>query len=89
MRDRELFFLSPRLYIAIAIAIILYKASYTLGEGTFEELIGGRYEGPGITPSVACPSRFLQHRDIVTPAAVNNILKGLHLQSERAMRASF
>ena len=37
-----------------------------------------RYEGPGITPSVACPSRFLQHRDIVTPAAVNHILKGLH-----------
>ena len=27
--------------------------------------------------SVACPSKFLQHRDIVTPAAVNKVLKGL------------
>ena len=38
----------------------------------------GRYEGLGITPSVACPSKFLQHRDIVTPATVNKILKRLH-----------
>src|ERR1700722_815906 len=29
-------------------------------------------------PSVACPSKFLQHRDIMTPAAMNKVLKGLH-----------
>ena len=38
--------LSPRFYVAMAIVTILHKAGYTLG--TFEESIGGRYEGPGI-----------------------------------------
>ena len=44
----------------------------------------GRYKGPGITPSVACPSKSLQHRDIVTPAAVNKVLKALHQNVCRA-----
>jgi hypothetical protein len=81
MRARELFFFSKSTVIhnySYKLLSSIVKASCTLGGGTFEELIRGRYEGPGITPSVACPSKFLQLRDIVTPAAVNNILKGFH-----------
>ena len=76
MRDRgslPRYSLSPRLYIAVAIVIILYKAGYTLGGGTFEESIGGRDEGPGISPRLylALAMVIILHNASYTLGGVN------------------